>query len=264
MDVERFFPQLAAHRKETVRLHPRVGRPTSRDSSVGGPLLWPVEEPWPVCPEHEGSPMVPVVQIHRGCVPDVVPFPADCDLLQVLWCPRKHSGHRWVLPLLKWRSADAVGRVLETVPSPSDPVANYVPRPCVVHPDRVTEYPYWDLPDALWDELEQPFLDLAEETGWDYQGHLSTAPGTKLVGYPGWCQDPDWPECAGCGRRMEHLLTVESTEADAVSRHAWTPVEERDTPSEGPGLILGDLGGVYFFECLTCAERPFTYRYDCS
>ncbi|WP_371637006.1 hypothetical protein OHB11_33555 [Streptomyces zaomyceticus] len=115
----------------------------------------------------------------------------------------------------------------------------------------------------MWDELEFRFLDLDQETGWDYQSHLSTAPGTKLVGYPGWCQEPEWPECAGCGNRMEHLLTVESTEADAVSRRAWTPVEETHTPSEGPGLVLGDLGGVYFFECHACPGRPFTHRYDC-
>lgn len=62
---------------------------------------------------------------------------------------------------------------------------------------------------------------------------------------------------------MEHLLTVESTEADAVSRRAWTPIEEGHTPYEGPGLALGDLGGVYLSECHTCPGCPFTHRYDC-
>ncbi len=230
---------------------------------MGGPLLWPADEDWPLCPEHEGSPMVPVVQIHRTDVPDVVPFPDGCDLLQVLWCPRKHSGHRWVVPHVRWRAAASVGKALETPPSPAERWENYVPRPCVVHPELVTEYPYWDLTDDMWNELEFRFLDLDQETGWDYQSHLSAAPGTKLVGYPGWCQEPDWPECSACGNRMEHLLTVESTEADAVSRRAWTPVEDGHTAYEGPGLVLGDLGGVYLFECHGCPGRPFAYRYDC-
>ncbi|MFE0683777.1 hypothetical protein ACFW17_23555 [Streptomyces sp. NPDC058961] len=49
----------------------------------------------------------------------------------------------------------------------------------------MTEYPYWDLHDDMWDELEFRFLDLDQETGWNYQSHLSAVPGTKLLGYPG-------------------------------------------------------------------------------
>ncbi|MFF4341195.1 hypothetical protein ACFY00_14815 [Kitasatospora sp. NPDC001540] len=50
-DVEALFPQLAHHRGVTTRLHPRAGRPDASVSSVGGPLLWPADEPWPVCTE---------------------------------------------------------------------------------------------------------------------------------------------------------------------------------------------------------------------
>ncbi|MET7289911.1 hypothetical protein [Streptomyces sp. NPDC005573] len=51
IDVEALFPELSAHRGTTTRLHPRPGRPGVEDSSVGGPLLWPADEPWPVCTE---------------------------------------------------------------------------------------------------------------------------------------------------------------------------------------------------------------------
>ncbi|WP_431033487.1 hypothetical protein ACQYWQ_08625 [Streptomyces sp. P6-2-1] len=54
LDIEAVFPELRAHRGTTTRLHPRPGRPGVRDSSVGGPLRWPREEPWPVCPEAHG------------------------------------------------------------------------------------------------------------------------------------------------------------------------------------------------------------------
>lgn len=49
--VERLFPELAVFRGTATRLHPRPGTPGVRDSSVGGPLLWPVDEPWPMCTE---------------------------------------------------------------------------------------------------------------------------------------------------------------------------------------------------------------------
>jgi hypothetical protein len=49
VDAEALFPGLAGYRRTGTRLHPRRGTPTSRDSSVAGPFLWPAGEPWPVC-----------------------------------------------------------------------------------------------------------------------------------------------------------------------------------------------------------------------
>jgi hypothetical protein len=49
LDVVSLFPELAALARTATRLHPRPGEPTVRDSSVGGPLLWPVGEAWPTC-----------------------------------------------------------------------------------------------------------------------------------------------------------------------------------------------------------------------
>ncbi|MFJ8160339.1 DUF1963 domain-containing protein [Streptomyces sp. NPDC096136] len=261
LDVELLFPEVVALRRQTVRLHPRAGGPTVLESSVGGPLLWPECEPWPVCPEHPGSPMVPVVQVYEADALGLVPFPAGCDLLQVLWCPLDHDGC-WVVPGVHWRSAAAVGDVRAAPPPPAGARAGRIPAPCVVHPERVTEHPCWDLEDALWDALEPRFGQVEAETGWDYQYHLSTAPGTKLGGYPGWSQDPRWPACSHCRKPMEHLLTVESREADAHSRLTWTPVEDRGADYRHAGLVLGDLGGVYLFECRTCPGRPYQDRFD--
>ncbi|MFD3442531.1 hypothetical protein ACFWU3_34130 [Streptomyces sp. NPDC058685] len=49
MDVTAVFPELAPLARPAIRLHPRPGSPSIRDSSVGGPLLWPAGEPWPHC-----------------------------------------------------------------------------------------------------------------------------------------------------------------------------------------------------------------------
>ncbi|MFE9423065.1 DUF1963 domain-containing protein [Kitasatospora sp. NPDC006697] len=259
VDVEAVFPELAPFRRTAVRLHPRAGRPTCRQSSVGGPLLWPADEPWPRCPEHAGVAMVPVVQLRAPDALGVVPFPAGCDLLQVLWCALEHGS--WVVPLVRWRAQDEVAAVREALMPPRAARRGSVPRPCVLHPETVSEYPSWDLPQNLWDALEERFEQLERQTGWDYQYHLSTAPGVKLAGYPGWSQDPRWPDCAGCGALMEHLLTVESCE-EHDARRAWTPLEDREDRIAGPELCLGDLGGVYLFECRRCPGRPAVHRYD--
>ncbi|MEV4619100.1 hypothetical protein AB0J74_10400 [Asanoa sp. NPDC049573] len=49
VDLTELFPQLRDHSATATRLHPRPGTPTTGDSSVGGPLLWSADEPWPVC-----------------------------------------------------------------------------------------------------------------------------------------------------------------------------------------------------------------------
>ncbi|WP_128382288.1 hypothetical protein [Streptomyces cavernae] len=49
LDLAVVFPELATMSRKVTRLHPRTGAPTVADSSVGGPLLWPKDEPWPTC-----------------------------------------------------------------------------------------------------------------------------------------------------------------------------------------------------------------------
>ncbi|MBD0674223.1 hypothetical protein [Streptomyces sp. CBMA156] len=66
LDVEALFPELARHRGTTTRLHPRPGRPDASASSVGGPLLWPSDEPWPVCTDpHPHARGLRPADIHR-------------------------------------------------------------------------------------------------------------------------------------------------------------------------------------------------------
>jgi hypothetical protein len=284
--VAELFPELVSLRREAVRLHPRPGKPTCRESSVGGPLLWPGDELWPECAEEhfdlDGTPygvmpLVPVAQVYQAGAPSV-PYAPGCDLLQVLWCPFNHYDCECPRPWVYWRDSGSVGQVADTPPAPPEAPENYVPSPCVVHPERVTEYPRWDMPGDLYHDLEKRFTRLHDDTGWSYGSDLSDAPGTKLGGYPGWTQPPDWPDCESCGQRMEHLLTVASWECDSATWRTWLPVEDREllkgqeevqtklnlSVTQAAGLMLGDAGGVYIFECLSCPGRPTSHRFDCS
>ncbi|WP_285563721.1 MULTISPECIES: hypothetical protein [unclassified Streptomyces] len=60
-NIAALFPQLAPLARTATRLHPRPGSPTVHDSSVGGPLLWPADEPWPHCSEAHNRHASPVV-----------------------------------------------------------------------------------------------------------------------------------------------------------------------------------------------------------
>ncbi|MEQ4210165.1 hypothetical protein [Actinopolymorpha sp. B9G3] len=169
-----------------------------------------------------------------------------------------------------WRQAAEIGEPrTEPPPAPrfdEELLANdYVPIPCMLHPEQVTEYPQCDrdvLPGLLRHRVEQ--WDAQHDEQYNYA--LSSAPGTKVGGYPLWIQDPFEPVCE-CGRTMEHLLTIATDEFGTKGR--WLPLEDRDNPAiVGPhtiidrdawaphGLMLGDVGSLYLFTCTTCPHRP--------
>ncbi|GAA2478548.1 hypothetical protein GCM10010406_13390 [Streptomyces thermolineatus] len=45
------FPELREYFRTALLLEPQPGEPGPHESSVGGPLLWPADEEWPVCTE---------------------------------------------------------------------------------------------------------------------------------------------------------------------------------------------------------------------
>lgn len=72
------LPQLASLARTATRLHPRPGSPSVQDSSVGGPLLWPANEPWPHCDgphvwdQRKGAPSPDDVRLERRITADAV------------------------------------------------------------------------------------------------------------------------------------------------------------------------------------------------
>lgn len=291
LDVVAAFGELAGMSRTAVRLHPRRGEVGQRVSSLGGPLLWPREEPWPSCDDAghtrwhlavgvppgtagQAIPMVPVLQLFARDVPEL-PFPDGTDVCQVLWCPAEHGWAMDPIARVRWRDSMAVRDELIDPPAPGPDLGfqEYRPRPCMLHPERVDELPdAWEIDEDLRDRVEA----WAEERGWSYFYHLSAAPGTKVGGWPDWIQDPQYPDCA-CGRQMSHLLTVASCEWDGESWRRWLPEQEgadldrgADRPAaafiavEDAGLMIGDGGSYYIFTCLHCPQRPTATLSQCS
>lgn len=157
--------------------------------------------------------------------------------------------------------------VTEVMPHPPSPVFDdehfttwYDPVPCVLHPERVTEYPaYGDLPGGLREQVEEwdRVRDAGEDVPRPYWSSLSTAPGAKALGYPRWIQEPRWPLCADCGERMTHLVTLSTVEFE---QGRWYPDDEPSSSfarNYAPhGLYIGRLGDMYVFICTTCPHLP--------
>lgn len=214
------MPGLASLACRVVGLRPRRGEPGVRDSHVGGPMLWPADEPWPHCQDADhgpaaAAPMVSVAQLYAADVPEIA-FPQDTDVVQIVWCPEPH---RLPEPAFQgkncrvlWRRSSDVLYRPGTQPDPWehwDAQRDEVPRPCMVHPERTAEYPWWEeLPAGLRDRLEDS-QDLR-----DLYWQLSLTGGWKVGGSKSWASS-DMPRamgCPQCGASLALLLQVDSYE----------------------------------------------------
>jgi uncharacterized protein (TIGR02996 family) len=291
VNVEEALPELRGKAKTTVRLHPRPGEAPVDASKIGGMFLWPKKEPWPVCPIHGNIPYTTALQLRKEDVPELG-FPPGTDLFQLLWCPEAHEEEYAYCPkpAVFWRKRSGVKQTLATAPEPESRERGHFVRPCVLYPERVTEYP-----DSS--ELESHYQSLNENSAlvaalevakglkvggnWSYpdsgsylyQTWLSAAEGTKVGGYPDWVQDAGYPSC-GCGKTMEHLLSFASWEYDGVTWGRWLPVEDRPSLTaeyetrEAVGsphnCMFGDAGNMYVFVCRNHREPHIRASMQCS
>lgn len=195
----------------------------------------------PVTPD-EPVAVLPVVQLHAADIPEVR-FPVGTDMVQILWCPYRHPDvpgmhEHYSGPALKviWRAA---GSLADTVFPACDAVAGggFVLEPCVLHPERITEYPdIEDLSESLQSRIDAWEEGLGEGSGYDYRNGLSVAPGLKTGGWPYWPHCPRPVQC-GCGSEMSLLLTMPHGEHGAQS---WNPLEDR---SRAAGRTLPTTSG---------------------
>ncbi|MEU7824840.1 hypothetical protein [Catellatospora sp. NPDC049133] len=209
--------------------------------------------------------MLPVLQLYRRDVPGWL-GPDTADLLQVLWCPLDHDDLGYCPRLeLRWRRAADVGAVTTTPPEPAVLSEQYLPEPCVLHPEQVREYQYSGL---LPKELAVRVRAWEQEPAAPprrYQYDLSIAPGWKLGGFASWhLTDPYPMDCTVCDEPMCLLLRIHGTEWDGGSG-SWRPVEEDEQPGEfhsleGPnsptGITIGRGYGLWVFHCPTSFDHP--------
>ncbi|MFE0207984.1 hypothetical protein [Streptomyces sp. NPDC058985] len=227
--------------------------------------------PWPEGPVA----MLPVAQLYVRDVPLLrPPGRADADLLQVLWCPFDHPSHPRTA--LYWRSAAEVTDVLGSPPEPpAVQSSDYVPQPCLLAPEEVTEYPHfleldkesqgrladWSRWEAATDAVDSAYSVAPQEF---YINQLSVSPGWKAGGWSRWgVTEPVPRTCSACGTGMDPLLTIASTEWNKGTR-SWAPKGDRARDPLPPGVPPANytrvvVAGGYALQLHVCpvsADHP--------
>jgi hypothetical protein len=156
-------------------------------------------------------------------------------------------------PVIAWRLRRTVGKELAPYPDTANANMDFVPVACRLFPERVTEFPPYELlPAAVAKKVDAavgPTL---------YDTQLAAATGTKAGGYPRWPGRPDAPVCGTCGWGMDYLLTVVGKEWDE-GKERWKPKEDKDVRGfqSAAGLAMGN---VLIFVCRRCEHWPIASR----
>ncbi|MFI0960577.1 hypothetical protein ACH4S8_04005 [Streptomyces sp. NPDC021080] len=268
LDVEALFPELAAYRGITTRLHPRPGRPDAAASSVGGPLLWPADEPWPVCTDpHSHAHGRRPADIHRRRqllasarrrASD--PGPTDEERRQLEELNREHHSEKAAatapLPLIGL--AQLYRRDIPDLPAGPD--------------DCDLLQVFWCPFDAHGPGRYDMLLDLRWRRSWEVTDALTSPPQPQVVGFHGYVPEP-------CVLHPEQVTTYPFAgllAEDLCARiDAWEEAreEEAERSADGDGAAVAGyqydlsippgwrVGGFaswhstdpYPMDCRTCA-----------
>ncbi|MFI2241098.1 hypothetical protein [Streptomyces chrestomyceticus] len=150
---------------------------------------------------------------------------------------------------------------------------DYLPEPCLLAPEQVTEYPdLLELSKEMQDHLGGWGTRQATESAVDsscvsaprefYAAHLSATPGRKVGGWSRWgLTDPTPRRCPACDTEMDPLLTIASTEWNAGSK-SWAAEEQRTNPTPLlPGtppanFTMVALAGGHDLQLHACPATP--------
>ena len=270
VDVAAVLPKLAPMARTATRLHPRAGSPPEEKAALD---RIKAGRPWPEDP----VPMLPVAQLSTRDIPRMR-APEGADLLQVLWCPFGHGAEPYPKTALYWRAAANVTDILTEAPEPAAAEdEQYVPEPCLLNPEQVTEYPnFLELSEDQQEQISQCCRQQSTGTDMDnpfepppedlYHNELSTAPGWKVGDWAKWALNDPFPQfCPACDTEMVPLLTIASVEW-YVSAGSWIPYEDQDHAAPGayPDLSqstmirISDNDHLQLYTCPASPDHPHT------
>jgi uncharacterized protein YwqG len=223
--VKKLEPWLAKHRRPAWKpVVENGGGPVTGSKFCGTPWIGK-DVPWPDC-GHCHKPLRLFLQLDLGDLPAELGRPFGTGLLQLFYCTRDEcQGYGGWGPF-----ADDLSRVRVVHPTGTGPKTSVPRQDGSFPPKRIVGWKrFTDLPKPeehrelglkyVYDHkagtvrLECDELGVVFENIRDSylaENIANSEPGDKLAGWPAWVQSVEYPHCPRCGRRMAHVLQVDS------------------------------------------------------
>lgn len=187
-------------------------------------------------------------------------FPNDATIFQLFRCPNndcKDSYNEFYDHKMFHYFSKVKCEINNEFIKEKNKLANFEPEVpnCYLKPTEKFDFPNYD------DFNEEDFVEMEKKFGEEFYEEFidkyNAIPNTKLWGYPSFTQSPFYPEC-NCGKTKDFLfqLSSEDTE-DGIE----SPLYPNNWSSHG--IMIGDVGNIYYFVCKDCGEKSIESYWDC-
>lgn len=251
---------LKKYGKETTLLRPHKAdnKIEWTESKFGGiPNLESFSE-YPKCDSCDSS-LNFVFQIYKKDFPEFY-FPNESNIFQLFRCPNDDCSdtynefydHKMVHYFSNTKCL-----VNNDLKKPKNNLKNFETEisDSYLKPNKIIDFPNFD------DFDENDFLNIenkfGEEFSEEFMDKYSAIANSKILGYPSYTQSTCYPKCS-CGKTKEFLFQLSSDDTeDGVEyppdRNSWS----------SHGIMIGDVGNIYYYVCKDCGEKSIESNWDC-
>lgn len=215
-------------------------------------------ESYPCC-DSCNTPLNFVVQLYKKDVPGHY-WPENKKLFQLFRCPKDSCPAAYSAPyyadrkMFTYYFADEFFNETLLIPKELDN-EEFEPRvpDCKLNIEIREDYPHYEDFDNVVTDIERKFGDEFSDL---FADTFSPIQRTKAGGYPSYTQSSHNPECE-CGKHKEFFFQLCSEDTEP---HITNPVPDNWSPH---GIMIGDLGNIYFYVCKDCGEKSIESYWDC-
>jgi uncharacterized protein YwqG len=211
------------------------------------------------CCDACNTPLNFVLQLYKNDFPAFY-FPGDSSLFQLFRCPNNDCpdacSEMYDQKMFHYYfNPDKDNKILSK-PTYNLPNAESEVPDCYLKSKVVDDFPNYD------DFEDDDFVDIEKKYGDDLSGlfmdNYSALPNSKFGGYPGFTQAPFYPTCT-CGKTKEFFFQLSSEDPEEST-------EQRPSPGTWSphGIMIGDVGNIYYYVCKSCGPKTIESYWDCS
>lgn len=228
-----------------------------QQSKFGGIPTFVGFDTYPCCDTCK-TPLNFVLQLYKKDFPAFY-FPDNTDLFQLFRCPNndcpeaysERYDHKMFHYYLTATTDDKLlAKPLHNLPDAENDVPD-----CYLKPEAKDDFPNYD------DFEDNDFVSIEEQYGNDFSElfmeKYSAIQNSKFGGYPSFTQSPVYPTCT-CGKIKEFFFQLSSEDIeDGVES---PPPPDKWSPH---GIMIGDVGNIYYYVCKSCGQGTIESYWDC-
>jgi uncharacterized protein YwqG len=249
---------IGKYKRPATLLHPRKSETPIgyKESKFGGLPNYAGFDAYPCCDSCK-TPLNFVLQLYKKDFPGFY-FPGGMELFQLFRCPNnecaedfsEYADHKMFhYYFTATENNKSLVKPSHNLTDTEDEVPD-----CYLKPQVIDDYPHYE-------DYDENDLDIYEtydeELSELFNEKYTVAPRSKFGGYPSYTQSPAYPTCT-CGKLKEFFFQLSSEDLE-------DGVEELPSPGEWSdhGIMIGDLGNIYYYVCKACGPATIESNWDC-